>query len=238
MSESFVDQAEERLRHDIINSVFSGGDRLRVEELSKRYGVGPTPVREALSRLKSEGLVVLSNNRGFSVPELSLEDCIDLATTRSVVESEAVRNAIQHRTEDWELGLYLATERLRRRAQADLSVLENWEALWEEHNRFHGAMLKGCRLKRLLVMQNSLEQQHSRYYRRLPFSKEWAADFILNHDNLVAVALSGDADAAAAMTRSHAMLTSDTLLKTGLSALGPGARPEPRLEAGQQMAFQ
>jgi hypothetical protein len=115
------------------------------------------------------------------------------------------------------------------------AFLRNWEAFWEEHNRFHAALLDGCQLKRLLVIQNTLERQHSRYYRRLPFAPEWAADFIQNHEKLVAVALSGDADAAAAMTRSHAMLTSDTLLKTGLSALGPASKEEAESEASDAL---
>jgi hypothetical protein len=174
-----------------------------------------------------EGEVTLLVQRQDTALELVGQSAVVVVPLRDVVQLG-----------DWELGLYSAMERLRRRALADLSILQNWEAFWEEHNRFHAALLDGCQLKRLLVIQNTLERQHSRYYRRLPFSREWAADFIQNHEKLVAVALSGDADAAAAMTRAHAMLTSDTLLATGLSALGPTSKEEAESEPADALEAQ
>lgn len=200
---SFVDAAEARLREDIVNNVLEPGVKLRVEELSRQYSIGVTPVREALSRLLAEGLVQISNNRGFSVPALSYADLVDLSVTRSIVESEAVRAAVENRDEEWEVGLIAAMERLRRRAGADLRDTEKRHALFDAHRQFHAALLVGCRLKRLLVIQAWLEQQQSRYYRRLPHTRAWSGDFVRQHERLTQAALTGSPDAVAAAVRDH-----------------------------------
>jgi GntR family carbon starvation induced transcriptional regulator len=214
MNDSLVDVAEQRLRHDIVNSVFEGGAKLRVEELSRRYTMGATPVREALSRLKTEGLVELSNNRGFRVPPLTLEDLIDIAVSRGIVESEAAMDAMLHKDEEWEINLISAMERLRRRATADLAIPENHAAFFDAHHQFHAAMVAGSQLKRLLVVQAWLEQQQSRYFRRLPATAPgWSAQFVASHEDLLALAL-GERDRAdlfASALRKHALLSTTTL---------------------------
>jgi GntR family carbon starvation induced transcriptional regulator len=208
MSESFVDVAEQRLRHDIVNNVFPAGAKLRVEELARRYTVGPTPVREALSRLKTEGLVELFNNRGFRVPDLTLEDLTELAMSRGIVESEVAKDAMLHKNEEWELNLLSAMERLRRRAAADLAIPENRAAFFDAHQQFHSAMVAGSQLKRLLVVQTWLEQQQSRYFRRLPATAPgWSAQFVQSHEELLALALGESADAFSAALRQHPLLS-------------------------------
>jgi GntR family transcriptional regulator, carbon starvation induced regulator len=212
MSDSFADVAEQRLRHDIINSVFEAGSKLRVEELSRRYTMGASPVREALSRLLTEGLVELSNNRGFRVPSLTLEDLTDISVTRGVVESEAARDAVLHKNEEWELNLMSAMERLRRRAAADLSLAENHAALFDAHHQFHAALVSGSKLKRLLVVQTWLEQQQSRYFRRLPASAEgWSSQFVASHEVLAALALGNQVEAFVNAMREHPLLSITTL---------------------------
>lgn len=211
MIDSFVDVAEQRLRHDIVNSVFEAGAKLRVEELSRRYTIGATPVREALSRLKAEGLVELFNNRGFRVPDLTLEDLTEIAITRGIVESEAAKDAMLRKNEEWELNLMSAMERMRRRAAVDLAVPENRAALFDAHHQFHAAMVAGSQLKRLLVVQAWLEQQQSRYFRRLPAAAPgWGDQFVASHEDLLALALGDRVDLFAGAVREHPLLSTTT----------------------------
>ena len=208
MSDSFVDVAEQLLRRDIVNSVFPAGAKLRVEELSRRYTVGATPVREALSRLKTEGLVELFNNRGFRVPELTLQDLTELAMSRGIVESELAKDAMLHKNEEWEINLLAAMERLRRRGATDLGIPENRAAFFDAHQQFHSAMVAGSQLKRLLVVQTWLEQQQSRYFRRLPATAPgWSDQFVQSHEELLALALGDSADAFSAALREHPLLS-------------------------------
>jgi DNA-binding GntR family transcriptional regulator len=212
MSDTFADVAEQRLRHDIINNVFEAGSKLRVEELSRRYEMGASPVREALSRLLTEGLVELSNNRGFRVPWLTLEDLHDISVTRGIVESEAARDAVLHKDEEWELNLMSAMERLRRRAAADLAQPENHAALFDAHHQFHAALVAGSKLKRLLVVQEWLEQQQSRYFRRLPASAAgWSTQFVASHEVLVTLAVGNQVESFVNAMREHPLLSITTL---------------------------
>ena len=61
------------------------------------------------------------------------------------------------------------------------------------------------------MIQTWLEQQQSRYARRLPYTRAWSADFVTSHERLVKTALTGSADTLAATLRKHTMLTLETL---------------------------
>ena len=59
------------LRADILRCRLRPDTRLRLEELRERYGMSISPLREALMRLQSEGLVTLEENKGFRVSPVS-----------------------------------------------------------------------------------------------------------------------------------------------------------------------
>lgn len=84
------------LRADIREGRLSPGDRLRETELAERLRVSRTPVREALKRLESDGLVVFSQPRGLTVAELSASQVADLYAMREVLEAAAARFAAEH----------------------------------------------------------------------------------------------------------------------------------------------
>ena len=56
--QSLVDQIYDQLRYDIINLKLPLGSRLNVSELQERFGISSTPIREAINRLQTDGLVV------------------------------------------------------------------------------------------------------------------------------------------------------------------------------------
>ena len=83
-----------RLREDIISCVLKPGEKLRFEALRDIYGVSFSTLREALSRLASEQLVVAEGQRGFSVAPISEEDLHDVTDARvliRILEEEAQR---------------------------------------------------------------------------------------------------------------------------------------------------
>ncbi len=57
----------EHVLNDISKGVLVGGQRLKVAELAKRYGVSTSPVREVLRQMQGEGFVEISHNRGATV---------------------------------------------------------------------------------------------------------------------------------------------------------------------------
>src|SRR5713226_2158585 len=72
----------EQLRDDIITGAEPPSRRLHIQGLCDRFAVGLSPVREALSRLSSEGLIKQTDRRGFSVTGVSLSELFDLTRAR------------------------------------------------------------------------------------------------------------------------------------------------------------
>jgi len=86
----------EALRDDIQDGRYAPGDRVTELEVAERLGVSRTPVREALRRLESEGLLVSLPWRGVVVAELDRAQVLELYAMREVLEGTAARFAAQH----------------------------------------------------------------------------------------------------------------------------------------------
>lgn len=92
--------ALQRLRREIHDGVIRPGEALRQADLAKRYGISPTPVREALRLLEAEGAISYSPHRGATVSELTEQRVHDLYLLRSTTEALVTRLAAERRTEE------------------------------------------------------------------------------------------------------------------------------------------
>lgn len=81
------------LRRDILSCRIVPGAELREAELAERFGVSKSPVRDALSRLVQEGLVIVAPRQGYRVAPISLKDAKDMFEYRGVLESACARLA-------------------------------------------------------------------------------------------------------------------------------------------------
>ena len=88
------DQVYQTLRANVANGQILPGSRLQEVQLAAHLGVSRTPVREALTRLASEGLVS-SDGRSFAVPSLALADVDDLYEVRGLLEPDALRRVAE-----------------------------------------------------------------------------------------------------------------------------------------------
>jgi DNA-binding GntR family transcriptional regulator len=93
---SRVDSTYEHIRHGILSGAYAPGTPLRLHTLAAEAGVSMIPVREALRRLASERLVLITPNRGAQVAPLSLNDVDDAYRVRTIWEVEALRHAVPH----------------------------------------------------------------------------------------------------------------------------------------------
>ena len=93
------ERAHRYLRDAIRAGRLRPGDRLREVDLAATIGLSRTPVREALARLESEGLVVNDSMRGIVVTELDYSMVAELYVMREVLEGTAARLAAQHASE-------------------------------------------------------------------------------------------------------------------------------------------
>ena len=82
------------LRDHLLSGGFVGGEPMQEEALAARFGVSRTPVREALARLASEGLLE-SSGRSYLLPALSRQDIDDIYELRLLLEPEAIRQVTQ-----------------------------------------------------------------------------------------------------------------------------------------------
>lgn len=89
-----------RLRGLILAGYYRSGEKLREEELARQFGVSRTPVREALRKLESEGLVHYLPHRGVLVNQISPDDLAEIYPVRAMLEGLAARLAATHIGED------------------------------------------------------------------------------------------------------------------------------------------
>lgn len=99
----------ERLRAEIASGIIDPGASLRQVEIAKRYGVSPTPVREALRMMEAEGSINYSHHHGATIRELSVTDARDLYLLRARVEALATLLAAESITAE-QLGVVEAIQ--------------------------------------------------------------------------------------------------------------------------------
>ena len=138
---TLAERALRLLREDILAGRLAPDARLKVAALQARYGLGISPLREALLRLSSEGLVVAEGQRGFAVAAVSLAELEDLTRARICLETSILAEAIKHGDAEWEAGMVAAYHRLSRTPQPGDPRDREATALWEQrHRAFHDAI--------------------------------------------------------------------------------------------------
>jgi GntR family transcriptional regulator, carbon starvation induced regulator len=220
-SPTLAEIATERLRRDILDGALKPAAKLHLRGLKARYGLGGSPIREALSRLESEGLVTSESQRGFWVAPTSAADLRDIIRLRGVIEGAALRHSIEHGDEAWEIALVTAFHRLQKMAKQLDERAPGWEDKWESHHReFHMALIAGCGSPRMTEQCAKLYAETQRY-RRLFLGYDFVADEIIEeHRRLMQVTIDRDAEKAVAAHAAHLALTLelDEMLKLSPSA--------------------
>lgn len=203
---TLVESAYRALRRDIIEGRLAPGEKLRVEHLKDDYGVGAGTLREALSLLISDALVVSQEQRGFRVAPVSLEDFEDITQTRVMLECEALRQSITMGDDAWEADLVAAFHRLAKAEEKRIGSEVREE--WEERNRiFHEVLIAACPSRWLKHFLSILYQQAERYRRMSLYLQPIPRDIHIEHEALLHAAINREADKAAAILAEHIQLT-------------------------------
>src|SRR5574343_1409930 len=203
---TLVESAYRALRRDIIEGHLAPGEKLRVEHLKDNYGVGAGTLREALSLLISDALVVSQGQRGFRVAPVSLADFEDIARTRVMLECEALRQSIAMGDDAWEADLVAAFHRLAKAEEKRIGSEVREE--WEERNRiFHEVLIAACPSRWLKHFLSILYHQAERYRRLSLYLQPIPRDINVEHEDLLHAAINRDADKAAEILSEHIRLT-------------------------------
>jgi len=202
-----------RVRDDIVAGALAPGAKLRLPDLSERYRVGINPLREALARLSSGGLVRLEDQKGFSVSPVSREDLLDLTRVRIEIECLALRQSIADGDVEWEARVIAAHHRLARMSptapRGPRKLSDGWEAA---HQDFHLALVSGCKSRWLEHFHTLLAEQSARYRRLAITVSQPRRDIPGEHAKLLAAVLARDADKACDLIAQHFTRTTDIVL--------------------------
>jgi DNA-binding GntR family transcriptional regulator len=203
----------DRLRRDLLEGRLKPRRKLQMRFLMEQYQAGQTPIREALNRLASEGLVEQRDQRGFVVAGISADELRELTRTRCWLEERALRESLKSASAEWEEGLLVASHRLSKTPRSLASDRFDSNPEWERvHKRFHRQLICGCGSKWLIAY---CEQQAGLLYRyrQLSVRKIYPNRNIKDeHEAITRAAVAGDADRAVALLTAHYQSTADIIL--------------------------
>jgi DNA-binding GntR family transcriptional regulator len=149
------DMAYEVIREGILTGVFQPGERLLQDALATQIGVSRIPVRSALMKLESQGLITFEPYRGAIVNTLTAPAAQEIYEIRAILESHALRKAMTAMT----------PERLVRLEQLanDLNSVENGEEFLQRRAEFYHQLYDAKRQPRLVAMIDRLREEVGRY---------------------------------------------------------------------------
>jgi DNA-binding GntR family transcriptional regulator len=194
------DYAYNRIREAILNGEYEPGEVLHQAMLAKTIGISTTPLREAMRRLMSEGLVELDAHRDARVSTLTAEEARDLLELRLSLDPLAASLAAQRRTKD--------DVRRMRDTLARVEPLRSNPSVYDlaSHRAFHQAVYEASHNDLLIATLGGLWDKADRY-RRLGLevvrSQEERDQKDREHAALFDAVVAGDGEGAAAVMLQH-----------------------------------
>jgi len=195
---SLTSFARDKIREMVLSGALPPGARIQIDHLCKMLEVGASPVREALSILSSEQLVVRNEQRGFWTPDISAQDFNVLLETRCRVESLALADAIERGTAAWEENIVLLHYRLNTIDRSRNGIA------WEDcHRDFHAALIGACPSPYLLNFCAQLYDLAVRYRNVASLAAYPARQVNDEHSEIVKAVLARQRDTAVALLVDH-----------------------------------
>jgi DNA-binding GntR family transcriptional regulator len=213
--DSVSEKAYRAIRTDIIFGKLGPSEKLKLERLREDYGASVSTLRELLSRLTSEGLVVAEGQRGFEVAPISGENLRELASLRLLLESHALTQSFKLGDMDWEGRVVAAYHKLSAIEKRLLNDGERADAeTWKRYDfEFHHALISSCGSNALLEVHAPVYDKYLRYQMIAGvFRGGIAAE---EHEKLLDCALKRDAKRARDVLVVHIEACVDFTLENG-----------------------
>lgn len=188
------DMAYEMIREGILTGVFAPGERLRQDRLAEAIGVSRIPVRSALQKLESQGLITFEPYRGAIVNTLTVAQAREIYEIRAVLESHALRKAMRAMTPE-------RLERVERLAH-ELNEVEGGEEFLQRRTAFYRELYNARQQPQLVRLIDRLREEVARYsldhkvdYTRRPGERD--------HVQVLAFLRAADVDGAVHWLQDH-----------------------------------
>jgi len=202
------DWAYDTIKESILNLRVPPGAQLHIEELADQMNVSRTPVREALLRLESDGLVRTVPRVGFFVTEITRRDLEDLFELRALLESFAAEKAASLLTDD-ELA------RVDHLLEASVSAVEqgDLDRFLETEIAFHTLFIERAPNRHLIAMMESLQDLTYRERVLSLESLENVRESLNEHQRMVGALHQRDGELAGRLMREHICAVRDRMLQ-------------------------
>jgi DNA-binding GntR family transcriptional regulator len=192
--------AYSELRQMILSGGLAPGSRVSQYELADKMQMSITPLREAIRRLSSEGLIIMDTHRDSRVADVSASEARELLEVRLSLEPSATELAAHRRTEADIAAMRTAAEKL-------LPVTRVWgEDAITAHREFHRAVYAASHNTSMIKLLDDLWDKSDRYRRlglELPSGDEPRTIDLNQHHQILELVASGDGPGAAELARSH-----------------------------------
>ncbi|MFD8496568.1 GntR family transcriptional regulator [Amycolatopsis sp. NPDC059657] len=204
-----ADSVYEQIRALIMNHGISPGDRVNIDEVARELQVSGTPVREALARLESEGLVSRLPLRGYRATELlTPQEIADLYELRLLLEPQAAGKAAAKMTEP--LASALRDELLTCPAAPSSGNYEGYKALTAHDARLHQLILH-------IAGNEAVEQAITRthchlHFFRLSYNQPFGEQTIDEHHAIAEALIARRPEAAMDAMKHHLETARDRIL--------------------------
>lgn len=212
--EGVSDLALRRIRDDIVSGVLPPGRKLRLEALREQYGASVSTLRELLSRLASENLVVAEGQRGFEVAPATPDNLREIADLRLLLESHAIRLSVAAGDLDWEGRVVAAHHKLAVIESQLLNGEIDRTAQWVRYDfAFHNALISACGSQTLLALHASVFDRFIRYHMLAQSFRGAAVSD--DHKALFDLAMARNVDAVVQKLTSHISSGVEHVLASG-----------------------
>ena len=188
---SLTEKVYSLIKQAILNLQFSPGDTLVEADLAKMLGTSKTPVREALRRLETEGLVVITPYKGTAVSEIIPQDMKEIYEVRGALEGMLA----------WQAARILSDEQIK---ELEWLLSESERALQEGRisdsssigYQFHKVLINSVGHRRITMMLENLDDHLERFHRVLEKIPGRVARSVDEHRAVLTAIAKRDADAA------------------------------------------
>jgi DNA-binding GntR family transcriptional regulator len=203
---TLAERAFAALHEAVVTGVLEPGERLPIEELAASLEMSPMPVREALRRLHSVGLVENIPHRGARVTELSIADLREVYDARLALEPVAVGHAAERFTEEEAVR---SAELLQEHVEA--YTHENMRAIWATHTAFHFSLYEAARSRWMMRLIHPLWESSERYRFALLPMRVSLDRRRLEHERILAACAERRPDDAARELHDHLARTANAI---------------------------
>ena len=212
-------QVHDHLRDEIISGSLTPGTELHEVALAASFGVSRGPIREALGRLATEGLVTIRPRRGAVVRALSSDEFIEAYQVREALEMMAVRLAVPKLTEaDLDTMERLVEE------MAELADAGDVKGFFDANAEFHQLFFAASGNGMLATLYRQLRGQIDRHRLRSLELRGELSRSVAEHRAILSAARARDVERAVTLASEHIRVPQLRLLVEDYELAAPDGR--------------